>query len=335
LAAELHNLYGPTEAAVDVTAFRVTADLGTCATVPIGRPIGNTTVHVLDSLLRPVPANVPGELFLGGPQLSPGYLNRPALTAATFVPDPFHPGQRLYRTGDLARRLPDGAIEFLGRSDHQVKVRGNRIELGEIEATLQAHPDIRAAFVTDHRAADEVRLVAYLVPARMDKAINQAQMRAWLRTHLPEHMIPAFYVAIAAAPLTPSGKLDRSALPRPDINSRQSLDTMYVAPRTKLESLLADIWGEVLDRGKIGVDDNFFALGGDSVRVIRVIAKARDRGVAISVGDIFLHQTVRALAQHGEQVSPGPTEESEQRFSLLSDEDRARLALLRKPARKQ
>ncbi|HEY7485632.1 MAG TPA: amino acid adenylation domain-containing protein [Streptosporangiaceae bacterium] len=297
-AAELHNLYGPTEAAVDVSAWHCRPDaLADLARVPIGAPIANTTLYVLDAALRPVPVGIPGELFIGGTGLARGYLNRPALTAERFVPDPYGPpGARLYRTGDLARWRPDGTVEFLGRLDNQIKLRGLRIELGEIEAALRGLPGVRdaAVIVREDRPGDK-RLVGYLAGGAPD----HVAVRAELKRSLPDYMVPAAFVDLDALPLNPNGKLDRAALPAPVIS--RDAATAYAAPGTPTERLLAGIWAELLgpadDAETIGLDDDFFDLGGHSLLATQVVAKLRrEVGDGVSVMDLFKHRTIRELA---------------------------------------
>ena len=266
--APLINLYGPTEAAVDVSCWRcVPGDPR--ATVPIGHPVANTELPILDRAGRRVPVGVAGELLIGGVQVGRGYHRRPELTAERFVPDPFgRRGARLYRTGDLARYLPDGAIEFLGRIDHQVKIRGLRIELGEIEAALTANPSVREAVVV---ATADQRLVGYVVAAA-GAAISPAELRGHLALSLPEHMVPAVLVPLEALPLSPNGKVDRRALPAPGAAAGGAA---FSAPRTPLEEMIAGIWSEVLKVDQVGVDDNFFVLGGHSLLATQVISRAQ------------------------------------------------------------
>ncbi|MFF5173343.1 amino acid adenylation domain-containing protein [Micromonospora sp. NPDC000089] len=293
LPAELHNLYGPTEAAVDVTSWACTADrLAGLTRVPIGGPVPNTTLYVRDPAGNPCPVGVPGELHIGGVQVALGYHARPALTADRFVPDPYagRPGARLYRTGDLARWRPDGTIEFLGRIDNQVKLRGLRIELGEIEARLVAHPAVREAVVVVRQDdQDGQRLVGYVVPA----AAAERDLRGHLRAALPEYMAPTALVGLDALPLSPNGKLDRRALPAPERAAAPS--AAFAAPRTPLEAELVTRWTEVLGVETIGIDDDFFAVGGDSFRAIRAVG-----GLSVPVGvlDLFGHPTIRSLAAH-------------------------------------
>ncbi|MFJ4102811.1 non-ribosomal peptide synthase/polyketide synthase [Amycolatopsis japonica] len=268
----LHNLYGPTEASVDVTSWEVIDD-----TVPIGRPVWNTQVHVLDSRLRPVPPGVAGELYLAGKQLARGYLGRAGLTAERFVANPFAAGERMYRTGDLARWRADGALDYLGRADDQVKLRGFRIELGEIESVLSARVVLR-----------EGRLVAYLTG---DADVEEA--RRWAEATLPEYMVPSAFVVLDAFPLTPNGKLDRKALPAPDFSGEVTDD----APRTPREELLASLVAGVLGLAKVGVHDDFFRLGGDSIVAMQLVGRVRRAGLLLSPRDVFRHRTVAALAE--------------------------------------
>nr|WP_314483498.1 non-ribosomal peptide synthase/polyketide synthase [uncultured Pseudomonas sp.] len=288
--AELYNLYGPTEAAIDVTHWTC-VDEGSVS-VPIGLPIANLRTLVLDADLSPVAVGVAGELYLGGAGLARNYHRRAALTAERFVPCPFNPGQRLYRTGDLVRQRVDGVIEYLGRLDHQVKLRGLRIELGEIEARLVEQPFVREAVVL---VLDGKQLVAYVVledPASAEEW--QTALTAHLQAGLPEYMVPSHWVSLERLPLSPNGKLERKALPRPDLSAVQQ---GYAAPTNTLEQRLADIWRHVLGVAQVGVDDNFFALGGDSIISIQVVSRARQAGIAFSPRDLFQHQTIRSLAR--------------------------------------
>src|SRR6185312_11057139 len=291
--ARLHNLYGPTEAAVDVTSWVCEAGERYRAGVPIGRPIANTRIHLLDRNLLPVPVGVPGELFIAGVNLARGYVERPDLTAERFLPDPEsrEPGERAYRTGDLARWRADGAIEYLGRLDHQVKIRGVRIELGEIEAALTALPGVREAVVTVREDRSEKRLVAYVVGDLPAEDLRQA-----LRERLPEAMVPSLFVPLAVLPLTANGKLDRKALPAPEPPGARASGS--VAPRTREEEILATVWAEILRLPRVGVTDNFFELGGDSILSVQIVARARQAGLSFTMRQIFEHQTVEALARH-------------------------------------
>ncbi|HEX8560147.1 MAG TPA: amino acid adenylation domain-containing protein [Pyrinomonadaceae bacterium] len=291
---ELHNLYGPTEAAVDVTWWACRRDWAR-GTVPIGRPVANTSVHVLDARLEPAPEGVAGELYLGGVQVGRGYLDRPGLTAERFLPDPFsaEPGARLYRTGDVARRVAGGEVEYLGRVDHQVKLRGFRIELGEIEAALSRHPAVgECVCVVREDAPGVKRLVAYVGGAR---GANAAELAEHLRGRLPEYMTPTQFVFLEALPLTPSGKVDRKALPRPDY-SGAGAGREFVAPASASEQALCGIWAEVLRLERVGVHDNFFELGGDSILSIQIIARAAQAGLHFTPRQLFQNQTIAELA---------------------------------------
>ncbi|MFY4730111.1 amino acid adenylation domain-containing protein [Nitrospira sp. BLG_2] len=298
--AELHNLYGPTEAAIDVTAWRCERD-DDAASVPIGRPIANTQLYVLDRQNQPVPVGVAGELHIGGIGVARGYHRRPELTAEKFVPDPFSkiPGSRLYKTGDLARYRQDGVIDYIGRLDHQVKIRGFRIELGEIEAWLSKHPDVREVVVLAREdPPDGKRLVAYIVPtstpSRMTPTAND--LRQFLSEQLPEYMIPAAFLFLAELPRTANGKIDRKLLPAPDFNGQ--LTDQYVAPRTAIEGKLADMWAEVLGIMRIGVHDNFFDHGGHSLLAVQLMSRIRKTiGSPLSLLAIFQAPTVASLAE--------------------------------------
>ncbi|UUN91055.1 non-ribosomal peptide synthase/polyketide synthase [Pseudomonas extremorientalis] len=282
--ASLFNLYGPTEAAIDVTHWTC-VDEG-ADSVPIGRPIANLATYVLDAQLNPVPAGVSGELYLGGAGLARSYHRRPALTAERFVPSPFGDGVRLYRTGDRVRQRADGVIEYLGRLDHQVKLRGLRIELGEIETRLMQHPSVREAVVLVQGGK---QLVAYLVLA--DE--TPVDLKAWLLESLPEYMVPTHLVPLAKLPVTANGKLDRKALPLPDAAPQQA----YVAPESEVQKALAAIWSDVLGVEHVGLEDNFFELGGDSIISIQVVSRARQAGIRLSPRDLFQYQSVRSLAR--------------------------------------
>lgn len=294
---ELHNLYGPTEASVDVTHWACERD-GTRRVVPIGRPIANTEIYILDREWRPAPVGVAGELFIGGIGLARGYFNRPELTAEKFIPDTFgkRRGGRLYRTGDLARFLSDGEVEFLGRIDHQVKVRGLRIELGEIEAACRSHENIdEAVVVAREDVAGDKSLVAYLTTKR-GHSLTADELRSYLQQSLPQYMLPSFFVFLEEMPLTSNGKIDRKALPAPERN-RQSAVAMTVA-RTPIEEVLTSIWSDVLGIEQVGIDDDFFTLGGHSLLAAQVVARVREALQAeLSVRDLFEAPKIAAFAK--------------------------------------
>ncbi|HEX2252836.1 MAG TPA: amino acid adenylation domain-containing protein, partial [Thermoanaerobaculia bacterium] len=309
----LINMYGITETTVHVTWREVVPkDLGAEPTSPVGVAIPDLVLHCVDRHGARSPVGVPGELLVGGPGLARGYQGRPALTAAAFVPDPFsgRSGERLYRSGDLVRYRPDGDLEYLGRIDHQVKVRGFRIEPREIEAALAAHPAVRESVVVVRRdPPGEARLVAYLVPAAAGEAPSAAAgaeaphpetlqpgaLRGFLAERLPDYMVPAAFVVLDALPLTVNGKIDRRALPAPE---RQEAETAYAPPRTPLEDVLVGLWAEVLGGGPPGVDDDFFAAGGSSLAAARLVVRIREAlGVEVSLRTLFDEPTVAALAR--------------------------------------
>ncbi|HEY0601297.1 MAG TPA: amino acid adenylation domain-containing protein, partial [Herpetosiphonaceae bacterium] len=379
LSAELHNLYGPTEAAVDVTSWACDPN-DERRVVPIGYPIANTQLHIIDQQMQPVPLWVPGELLIGGVQLARGYLNRPDLTAERFIPDPFSttPGSRLYRTGDLARFREDGSIEYLGRLDHQVKLRGFRIELGEIEATLRTYPGLREAVVVarEDQPGDQ-RLIAYVVeeprtgalwakqepneqtnkeqtnkgvetdsspsPAaageggveRSETGVRAGEdllpaLRAFLGQRLPEYMIPSAFVVLDALPLSPNGKVDRKALPAPD-STRPELATGYVEPRSAVEQVVAGVWTDIVGVEQVGVFDNFFTLGGNSLHVIQVLTRLRQIfHVDLPARSLLEAPTVDELAQRilALETRPGQIDriaQVAQRVMRLSAEEKQKL----------
>ncbi|HEY2723642.1 MAG TPA: amino acid adenylation domain-containing protein, partial [Pseudonocardiaceae bacterium] len=286
-----YNFYGPTECTVDALCCRV----GDVARPAVGRPLHNVRAYVLDDGLRPTPVGVPGELYLAGEQVARGYLNRPGLTAARFVANPFGPpGSRMYRTGDRARWTERGVLEFGGRADDQVKIRGFRVEPGEVAAALLGAPGVGEAVVVarDDTGAGHLRLVAYVVPA--DAAVDIATVRGLLKQQLPDYLVPSAFVVLDAIPLTASGKVDRRALPAP--GDRATAESGYVAPRTPVEEQLARLWAEVLGVERVGVEDNFFALGGDSILSIQLVSRARQAGLRVGSRDFFLHQTIAELA---------------------------------------
>ncbi|MBF6570846.1 MAG: amino acid adenylation domain-containing protein [Candidatus Binataceae bacterium] len=296
--AALYNVYGPTETIID-SAYWLCEGTSDTSIVPIGRPIPNARMYILDTALRPVPISVAGELYIGGVSLARGYLNRPGLTAEKFIPDPFssEPGKRLYKTGDLARYLPDGNIQYAGRSDYQVKIRGFRIELGEIEAALAQHPSVAQTIITmDENARGEGRLVAYVV-AQPRCAPTAAELRTFLKDHLPEHMVPAVFMPLDSFPLTTNGKIDRRGLPSPGL-ARPELDKAFVGFTTPTEGLLADIWSRVLGVERVGIHDDFFELGGHSLLATQVVSRIRELfQVEMPLRRLFETPTVAGLAE--------------------------------------
>ncbi|MEM9923870.1 MAG: amino acid adenylation domain-containing protein [Cyanobacteria bacterium P01_D01_bin.50] len=315
LSKEVWNLYGPTEATIwsavaecrdviynisKIHQKDVTYNVST--TVPIGKPINNTQFYVLNDYLQPVPIGVPGQLYIGGAGLAQGYLNKPELTAEKFINNTFSSSSpsslsspsNLYKTGDLVRYLPDGNLEYLGRIDYQVKLRGFRIELGEIESVLMQHPDVKQAVVTLYKNNDDEKLIAYLVPS---SDISQTELRKFLQDKLPYFMIPSNYMMLEEFPLTPNRKIDRKALPLPDKN-RPDLDN-FVIPKTKIEREIAQIWQEVLQVEKIGIYDNFFDLGGNSLLMVKVHSKLREKfSHDVSLVEMFRHPTISALVTY-------------------------------------
>jgi acyl carrier protein len=307
------------------------AQVGT--TVSIGRPIANTQVYILDQHLQLVPIGVSGELYIGGDGLARDYLNRPALTAEKFIPNPFsaEPGARLYATGDLARYLPDGNIEFLGRADNQVKIRGYRIELGEIEAVLSEHSAVlKTVVLARGDLPGDKRLVAYVVSEQgMHPTTNE--LRGSVQDRLPDYMMPSAFVMLDALPLTPIGKVDRRALPAPD-GARPELERGFVAPRTPAEELLAGIWCEVLGLKEIGIHDDFFELGGHSLLATQVISRVRNAfQVELPLRVLFRASTIAELSDAVEKARSGKTTPQEPGPVRISREaHRTRLSDLRR-----
>jgi amino acid adenylation domain-containing protein/non-ribosomal peptide synthase protein (TIGR01720 family) len=304
------NAYGPTEATITATVY--SSALSSKATntnfLPIGLPIANTQIYILDRHLQPVPIGVKGELHIGGAGLARGYLNRPELTADKFIPNPFDNSQnsKIYKTGDLARYLPDGTIEFIGRIDHQVKIRGFRIELGEIETVLTQHPQVQESVVV--ASSDQngnQRLIAYIVWCQ--EPPHNSELRRFLKEKLPEYMIPSVFVALESLPLLPNGKLDRHALPTPEASSPEQVEA--IAPRSDIEKTLAQIWVEILGRKQVGIHDNFFELGGDSILCLQMVAKANQLGLQFTPKQLFQHQTIAELA---DVVDRAPAIQAEQ-----------------------
>jgi amino acid adenylation domain-containing protein len=292
---KLYNAYGPTEATITATVyepdFKKAENQTSC--VPIGRPIANTQIYILDNNLQPVPIGIVGELYIGGAGVARGYLNRPELTQEKFIPNPFG-DSKLYKTGDLARYLSDGNIEFIGRIDNQVKIRGFRIELGEIESVLNTHPHVKQAIVIareDHPGSQ--RLVAYVVTN--SNTLDTKQLHSELKQKLPNYMIPSAFMLLDALPLTPNGKVDRKALPAPD-KSSQNAQIDVVSPSTSTQEILAKIWAEVLGVEQVSIYDNFFELGGDSILSIQVVTRANEAGLVLTPKQLFQHQTIADLS---------------------------------------
>lgn len=298
-AARLHNHYGPTETHV-VTSYTLPEDRNIWPVLPpIGRPIANCQAFLLNEHCQPVPAGEVGELYLGGACLARGYLNRPDLTNQKFIRDSFSPEAqaRLYRTGDLARRNPDGDLEFIGRTDDQVKIRGFRVELGEIEALLSEHPAVRECVVQAWDFAGERRLVAYVVPRPGQPDLRSA-LRSYLRTRVADFMVPAHYVLLDHLPLTPSGKVNRRGLPKPDL-SREISGVEFVAPKSQTEEIIASAWRAVLGLAKVGTADNFFDLGGSSLKLVEVQRRLEQAlGREVPITTLFQYPTVATLAIH-------------------------------------
>jgi amino acid adenylation domain-containing protein len=332
-ATRLFNEYGPTECAVWSSVFPVFGGRSTLfdERVPIGRPVDNARAYVLDSMFAVAPMGSPGELCIGGGGVTSGYLGRPALTGERYVPDPYvsSPGATMYRTGDICRTQPDGNLQFLGRADHQVKIRGFRVELQEIERALIRHPLIaQATVVVNTRGAGTGSLVAYLV-ASDEGRIDAGDVKSFLEQSMPQHMIPSAFVFLAEIPRGANGKVDRSALPAPDAAGPSGAE--FVEPETETERALAEVWEEVLRVGRVGVHDNFFALGGDSILSLQLLSRARERGLNFSLQDLFGRRTISELAAHlsaklqavEAAVPEMPVPRS--RLSMVAPRDRSRL----------
>ncbi|MCP5048587.1 MAG: non-ribosomal peptide synthetase, partial [bacterium] len=291
----LINLYGPTEATVDVSYYNCPSH-GEIEKIPIGKPIDNTSLYIVDKYLRLQPVLVTGELCIGGAGLARGYLNRPQLTAERFISFSAKSAKSavIYKTGDLARWLADGNIEFLGRIDHQVKIRGFRVELGEIESQLRAHPNLKEAVVVERKDGGRHYLCAYVVPAGKEKPPAD-RLKDYLKDRLPNYMVPAFFVELEAIPLSGSGKADRKQLP-PPMESGVHAGGTYEAPGSGLQETIADVWREVLDREKVGITDNFFDLGGNSLDFVKISNKLGEKlGKEIPVATLFTYSTILSL----------------------------------------
>jgi acyl-coenzyme A synthetase/AMP-(fatty) acid ligase/acyl carrier protein len=294
----LLHVYGPTENTTFTSWYEVQVPL---TSIPIGKVIANTQIYLLDAYLKLVPIGVTGEIYIGGDGLARGYLNRPELTQERFIANPFKKSKsRLYKTGDLARYLPDGNLEFVGRSDAQVKLRGFRIELGEIETVLNQHPAVRESVVMVREVKSDRSLVAYVVANSEQIIISNLQ--SFLKTKLPNYMIPAAFVILEALPLTRNGKIDRLALPSPNFTKVELLDNQ--TPRTSVEAQLVQIWSKILGREQIGIEDNFFDLGGHSLLATQLVSRIRDRfGVQMPLRIMFETPTIAGLAQYIAAIS--------------------------------
>lgn len=327
----LFNEYGPTETVVGCCVYRIPLGQRRSGAIPIGRPISNTSIYVLDDHLEAVPPWVSGEIYVSGEGLARGYFNEKDRTAEKFIPDPFgsKPGARMYRTGDAARRLPDGNIEFLGRSDQQVKIRGFRVELEEIEAALKQHVAVGevAVLATETERGDK-RLVAFVVPLRAaftDSRSLVTNVRKYLGEKLPEYMVPASFLLLQNLPVAASGKVDRRALASLATLQQESGDA-FAPPLSMEEEVLAGIWTQVLGLAHVGIDDNYFALGGDSIRSIQVVARAQSRGLTLSTGQLFKHQTIRKLARELTSARAGAMETVKtQPFTLIRPDERSKM----------
>jgi amino acid adenylation domain-containing protein len=326
--AEVWNMYGPTETTVWSTCYRV---MEATEPVPIGRPIDNTCVYILDEKKQPVPIGVPGELYIGGAGVARGYLKQPEMTTERFIPDPFEPNDsaRMYKTGDLCRYLPDGRIQYLNRMDNQVKLSGFRIELGEIESALIQHPLIsETAVVLQGESYENQRLVAYIVPENNEKPAVDA-LRAFLQKSLPYYMLPSQFVYLEELPLTPNNKVDRKALPVPD-QARPELEQVYLAPENDSEKKLAELWCQVLDIDKVGMGDNFFDVGGTSLRAVQLIENIKQTfNVDLSVVTLFQHPTIRAFVN-----SLNKDGETSASYSKIKERAQLRKSALQKRQRK-
>ncbi|MCB2376591.1 amino acid adenylation domain-containing protein [Hymenobacter sp. BT635] len=310
LAIPISNLYGPTEASIEVTYFDTNPATDK---VTIGKPLPNTQMVVLDAQQRLVPVGVVGELYIGGRQLARGYWNRPALSQEKFVAHPYQPGARLYRTGDLGRWLPDGSLDYLGRIDHQVKIRGYRIELGEVESVLSTHPDLEhVAVLAKVRTGAEAELVAYLVGRQ---PLEPEDLRSYMRRKLPEYMVPTCFVQLESMPLTSSGKLDRKALPEPAAGSSVAAKP-YEAPRNEAEARMVELWKVLLNKEQVSIQDNFFDLGGNSIKSIRLVSLLRAQGYALTVIDVLTYQVLEVLAERLTPIEAVEAACGKERFAL-------------------
>lgn len=328
----LINSYGLTEATIDSTFFEESSsNLISNQLVPIGKPFLNTEIYILDSHLNPTPIGVVGELHIGGLGVARGYLNRPDLTQARFVANPFshNPESRLYKTGDLARYLPDGNIEFIGRLDDQVKIRGFRVELGEIEATLEQHPSVQeVAVIARGDQASGKKLLAYFVPAPAH-TITPGDLREFLKQKLPDYMIPAAFISLDKIPLSPNGKIDRRALPEPD-QSHLAVEQQFIAPQTDIEQRLAEIWREVLQVERVGINDNFFDLGGHSLLIAQLQGQLEQNlNLTLPIVKLFQYPTIASLAQYLSQTQDQLAQETATRQKIEQRVQQQKSAMMR------
>jgi amino acid adenylation domain-containing protein len=337
---QIINHYGPTEATVGVLTYPVNGQPNShvSQTVPLGRPLANTQVYVLDKQMRPAPIGIPGELYISGTGLARGYLNRPNLTAERFITNPFteESQARLYKTGDLVRYLPDGNLEFLGRTDNQVKIRGFRIELGEIEALLDQHPGVRQSVVSVWEEEGNKRLVAYIVPNKQQQP-SVSDLRSFLAEKRPEYMVPGAFVFLKALPLMPNGKVNRQSLPAPN-QARPELAETFIAPRNEVEQTLATIWQEMLQVEKVGINDNFFELGGHSLLVVQVHSKLQETfNRDVSITDLFKYPTISSLAGYlsQEQSEQSSLEKVQEQVEERLNSRRKRWSLREQPKASQ
>ncbi|HWD83490.1 MAG TPA: AMP-binding protein, partial [Kribbella sp.] len=304
--ARLHNLYGPTEASVDVSFWEC---MPQATTVPIGRPVANTQLYILDEAMAPVPDGVIGELFIGGVQLARGYLARPGLTAERFVANPFRPG-RLYATGDLARFRADGVIDYCGRKDHQVKIRGHRIEIGEIETVLAEHPAVRSCVIVLHElSATDKRLAAYLTTGQH---ATEDELRSHLLERLPEYAVPTYFVGLEELPLSANGKIDRKALPdlAEIVQQAQATDS-YAPPTTPTEAVLTELWARLLQVERVGIHSDFFGLGGHSLLVASMATEVQERwDISLMLPMVYQNRTVAQLAEVVDDLIAGADDDA-------------------------
>lgn len=289
--SDINVLYGPTETTIFTTTKQIKNDIPQTNSYILGTPILDTGILILDDYLKMIPVGVIGKIYISGAGLAKGYLNKPELTDLKFIRNPYKKDEKIYDSGDLGRWLPDGGIEFLGRSDNQVKIRGFRIELGEIESVLTTYSEIRQVIVQAKDVNNQKVLVAYYIS---EEEINKADLRLYLMKKIPEYMIPGFYVKMEKFPVTPNGKIDHKSLP--DITDSDIIKKEYVAPQNSTQTKLVEIWENVLGINKIGINDNFFELGGHSINIIKIVAEIqKDFEIKINITDLFKDSTIKAL----------------------------------------